>query len=37
MPLLVWKCFAKEYQPRWSSIYRVQDLQGVIFARQLRI
>jgi hypothetical protein len=37
MPFVAWRDFAKEYQPRWSSIYVVQDPQAVMFARRLRI
>jgi len=37
MPFVVWRYFAREYQPQWSWTYRVRDLQGAIFVRRLRI
>jgi hypothetical protein len=35
MLFVVWRDFAKERQPQWSSIYLVRDPQGVIFAGKL--
>jgi len=37
MPFVVWRDFAKEYQPQGSSIYLARDLQDAVFARKLRI
>jgi hypothetical protein len=37
MPFAVWRDFARKCPRQSSSIYRAQNLQGVIFARKLRI
>jgi len=37
MPFVVWRDFVRKCPRQSSSIYRAQNLQGVIFARKLRI